>query len=478
MICENRWRSNSHFVSIVILCLLLCACSGNEPWRYDPGAPDQPAGLAATADNGKVALNWPAANNAAAYNIYYSTSPGVSRATGTKSATVAGTSYIQTGLTNGTTYYFVVTAVNSNSESAESSQVAATPASLGSYAQGDLTGVWNFNILVSGAEPGWMRGSVSVDTAGAVTFNSFLDSTGHTLPPDTLFPKLFVGSSGQIRDTNAAVSNFQGVMAANRKMIVGNASPDSASQLMAILQKQVPGVTFSDAGDLQGFGNAGGGGRRFIYNQISSGYIQEWEYAAGKIGRDQKIEYTTFTAPSHPATPGNKASMLNITPDGIVTESLTGVVPQPAAVIGRGVMSADKSVIIGTATDTSGTSPRYILRIYQFVNMIPNDPNTFTAADLAGTYDLRILLGGASSLLASGTISMNDTGTAAYSSFNDSNGGAALPPDFSLAMDTNGNLSNVADSTVIGKLSYFKDMFVVTGTDFTGACSLSIALKR
>jgi fibronectin type 3 domain-containing protein len=55
-----------------------------------------------------------------------------------KRATVAGgpyttvkspsaTSYTDTGLTNGTTYYYVVTAVNSAGESGNSSQVSATP---------------------------------------------------------------------------------------------------------------------------------------------------------------------------------------------------------------------------------------------------------------------------------------------------------------------------------------------------------------
>ena len=315
------WQIFAPFVAVGFLCLLLCACGGDAPWRFDPGAPDRPVGLVATADNGQVSLSWPAANNAAAYDVYVSTSPGVSASNGTRIATVGGTSYIQTGLTNGTTYYYVITSVNSNSESAASNQVSATPALLGSYVQGDLAGAWSFNILVSGAGAGWMRGTLVVDSAGAVTFSSFLDNVGHVLPPTNLFPALFLNSGGQVRDTNAGVPVFQGVMAASRKMIVGNASPDGVSQLMAILQKQVPGIAFSNAGDLQGFGNTGGGGRRFIYNQISSGFNQEWEFAAGQIGKDQKVQYTTVSAPSNPVKPGDKASILNITADGIVTES-------------------------------------------------------------------------------------------------------------------------------------------------------------
>jgi hypothetical protein len=471
-------RNLSKIFSLVFLCLLFSACSGDGPSRYDPGVPGRPVGLTATAENGQVTLSWPAANKATRYRIYFATSPGFPRTIENSIDGITGTSYIKTGLTNDTAYYFVVTSFNASGESGESDEVSATPALPGPFAQRELEGTWNFNILVSGAGAGWMRGKLAVDNAGGVTFSSFLDSAGNTLPPAYLFPALFLNPVGHVRDANADASNFRGVMAAGRKMIVGNASPDGASQLLAILQKQVPGITFSNTGDIQGFGNLGGGGRRFIYNQISSGSGQEWEFAAGKIGKDQMIEYTTFTAPSNPAKPGNKASILNIDGEGIVTESLTGALPQPATVIDMGVMSADKTVIVGTATDGSGPHPRFILRIYQLVNIVANDPNTFTPADLAGNYDLHKLQAGASALSAYGTVVINGSGAAAFSSYADSSGATALPAGFSLAIDASGSLSNAADPSFLGKLSYFKEMFVVTGTDSPGACSLSIALKQ
>ena len=161
-----------------------------------------------------------------------------------------------------------------------------------------------------------------------------------------------------------------------------------------------------------------------------------------------------------------------------MTESLAAAVPQPSVVIDRGVMSADKSVIIGTATDSSGTSPKFILRIYQFVNITSNDPNTFSPADLAGTYNLDKLLGGAGTLTASANIAINFSGSTAFSSYADSNGSTVLPADFNLVMDTNGNLVNPSDASLLGKLSYFKDMFVVTGTDSPGVYGIGIALKQ
>lgn len=90
-----------------------------------PAVPAAPAGFTATGAAGQVTLSWNAVSNATSYNVYYSTTSGVTKASGTK--IVGATSpYVQSGLTAGTTYYYIVTAVNSAGESAASAQVSAT----------------------------------------------------------------------------------------------------------------------------------------------------------------------------------------------------------------------------------------------------------------------------------------------------------------------------------------------------------------
>ena len=89
--------------------------------------PSAPTNLAATAGNAQVALTWTASAGATSYNLYWSTSSGVTPANGTKISNISSASYTQTGLTNGTTYYYVVTAVDSAGESGASSQASATP---------------------------------------------------------------------------------------------------------------------------------------------------------------------------------------------------------------------------------------------------------------------------------------------------------------------------------------------------------------
>lgn len=60
------------------------------------------------------------------YNIYWSTTPGVTKQNGNKISTVTSP-YIHSGLTNDTMYYYVVTEVVSDAEGAESLEVATSP---------------------------------------------------------------------------------------------------------------------------------------------------------------------------------------------------------------------------------------------------------------------------------------------------------------------------------------------------------------
>jgi hypothetical protein len=86
--------------------------------------PAAPTGLTATAGNLQVALTWNASTGAASYNVKRATTAG---GTYTQVATTAITSDADTGLTNGATYYYVVSAVNSAGESGNSVQASATP---------------------------------------------------------------------------------------------------------------------------------------------------------------------------------------------------------------------------------------------------------------------------------------------------------------------------------------------------------------
>ncbi|WP_282938599.1 pectinesterase family protein [Paenibacillus sp. RC67] len=87
--------------------------------------PAAPSGLITTAGIGQVSLQWSSVTEAVYYNVKRSTTKG--GAYTTIATNVTGTSYTDTGLTNGTTYYYVVSAANAGGESANTQEVNATP---------------------------------------------------------------------------------------------------------------------------------------------------------------------------------------------------------------------------------------------------------------------------------------------------------------------------------------------------------------
>ena len=87
-------------------------------------APPIPTGFEATAGNAQVSLTWSASAGASSYHVKRSTTSGSGY---TQVGAPTTTSFADSGLTNGTTYYYVVSALNAAGESSNSSQVSATP---------------------------------------------------------------------------------------------------------------------------------------------------------------------------------------------------------------------------------------------------------------------------------------------------------------------------------------------------------------
>ncbi|TNJ60184.1 hypothetical protein FE784_36420 [Paenibacillus hemerocallicola] len=96
------------------------------PQVPSPGAPVLQAPIAG---NGQVTLAWNPVAGSTGYKVYQSVTAGTY---GTEVTTVNGAvyGYSVSGLTNGTTYYFVVKAMNPGGDSAASNQVSAMPANV------------------------------------------------------------------------------------------------------------------------------------------------------------------------------------------------------------------------------------------------------------------------------------------------------------------------------------------------------------
>ena len=87
--------------------------------------PSAPGGVSATAESsGFISLDWSASASAASYRVRRATTPG-----GAYSIVAAptGTHFTDTGVSYGTTYYYVVTAANLSDESSASVEISSTP---------------------------------------------------------------------------------------------------------------------------------------------------------------------------------------------------------------------------------------------------------------------------------------------------------------------------------------------------------------
>lgn len=145
-----------------------------------------PSNLSAAGGNGQVSLSWDSVTDATYYNVKRSNTSGGPYAT-VNAGPVTGTGYTDTTVTNGSTYYYVVTAANLTSESDYSAEVSATPvAAAGSSTPSGLTAsggsgqvslYWN---AVDGAVSYNVKRSTTqggpYSTVGNVTETSFTDT--------------------------------------------------------------------------------------------------------------------------------------------------------------------------------------------------------------------------------------------------------------------------------------------------------------
>lgn len=113
-----------------VVWLALSGCGGGGSTGGSNGGgnqgsiPNVPTGLVATAGDKQVSLSWTAVSGATSYHLKRGSASGGSY---TQISAPTTNAYADTGLTNGTTYYYVVSALNASGESANSSEASATP---------------------------------------------------------------------------------------------------------------------------------------------------------------------------------------------------------------------------------------------------------------------------------------------------------------------------------------------------------------
>lgn len=171
-----------------------------------------PASLVAVATNAQITLAWSAATNATGYTLKRGTSAGGENVTVVSG--YAGTGYTNTGLANGTTYYYVVTATGANGASGNSPEASATPVVAGNGIWISTTGGnwsaatnWYGNSPASGAGHSADFSTIALASSLTVTLDSARTISGLTFGDTTAaYDWTIAGTNTLTLSTNPVVS--------------------------------------------------------------------------------------------------------------------------------------------------------------------------------------------------------------------------------------------------------------------------------
>jgi fibronectin type 3 domain-containing protein len=419
--------------------------------------PAAPSLTSATAGNAQVTLAWTAVAGATSYNVYRGTAAGVTKVSGTKSTGVTSP-YDVTGLTNGTPYFFVVTAVNGTLESVESNERSATPtAPAAAFSQADLTGTWKVNMLITSSdntEDGWLRATGTANASGAITMSSFEDSAGNTTLPPAGSLQWTIDGNGVASESGVnGDDNVHMTMTSNKNFIAGTAGSGGRNTLR-VVQKVVSGTVYSNA-DLAS--------KSFVLHDLMVGADHTWSHMDGASDANRLVSFSNDFGPGGDRGPQPGAGTLSVDGTGTVTiDTLPGF---------KGFLSADKRTIVGTSTETDAGNTYYHLMIFQIAGQ------TYAAADLVGSWSGHQLGVGSANFWTYGPLTVVSGGGFTGSPWVDSSGGtSAISGTASVTSSGTVTLSDPSQQ-FHGTMSFDKKFIVDTHTSGPGIYSLMIMTR-
>jgi autotransporter-associated beta strand protein len=340
-----------------------------------------PTGVTVTPSTTQVAVSWTAASGATSYVVYRSTSPNGAYAT---VGTSTGTSFADTTITNGLTYYYKVSSVNGSGEGALSgTSASATPmnpdtlsilsVNLRAYntygmAVNDLAGV---------DRVGYWNNLVGPATTGeVVTLGSVLNHLGAALPGVTVaFTAGNTGGSYTNSGTLKFGSDAVTVGPASNDANLFSSAFDAYDTTPATLS--VTGIPFSsydaifylyDGGSSQGGTITANGGTLAVRGGVGNpaadgaGYVQSDDATNTSGSSVQQGNYVRFSGLSGDLAAsfvaknvGSSTQRLKIAGFQIVSRDAVPVPSQPpAAPAGLTASGGNQQVALNwTATDTA-----------------------------------------------------------------------------------------------------------------------------
>lgn len=122
----NKLISYFRLSFLVVIISLIASCSSGGGDEGGSGTVPIAVSIQAVPGDGKNTITWSSVAGATSYNLYWSTSLDINVNNGTLIENV-NSGYSHSGLTNGTTYFYIITTTNSAGQSTASNIDRATP---------------------------------------------------------------------------------------------------------------------------------------------------------------------------------------------------------------------------------------------------------------------------------------------------------------------------------------------------------------
>lgn len=334
-------------------------------------------------------------------------------------------------------------------------------AAAANFTQADLEGTWNMHSLETGSWNGWARGTVTIASDGAVTFDECLNSDTTATCPDAGLVFTIDQTTGVITEsgTGANPDNHY-TMASNKTFIAGTQHGVSTTHPgLIIAQKKDPLTAYANS-DLYN--------KSIVYHRLSVGNDQTWEYGSGTTNGSGVVTPGNYTDPSGTYASGSGPGTISVSSAGVVTFSDDTAF--------SGFLSADKRTIVGTETQ-SGT---YSLMIIQ----ITNDQSSSTSGAVGTWYNHMLTVGSGTDVpfWAHQSIDITSAGVMTFADWVASS--AATGPDsgttYTLSVGSLGTATitqSVGSTDFHGQVSYDGTFMIGTQTFGTGAYSLMAVTK-
>jgi hypothetical protein len=289
-----------------------------------PDVPDAPAGVTATPGIGQITLDWQPVVGATTYNVYFSTSAGVSKSNFEGVFRGVGqTSFTHSPLPGGETFFYVVTAQNDDGESDESAEVFAT-VPVNSRLIDDFSGTG------FGSDPWTGLFDADFDGAGNGNYQDIATSDGPPFESSTLTYNLDV--DGSLTSTLSDGTIYTGILNADNNILaVADTDFSDIFIEMDVLIKKSSGLTEAILnGEYIGVRISSFGSTALFSATFDGNSTGTFQYLADSGGQDLSGEFT-----------------YNVASDGGAT--INGLV----AFVSEGIVSRDGTVV--SIVDTAGS---------------------------------------------------------------------------------------------------------------------------